>query len=1150
MLLDTRLVGRGVALLLLGWVTGLGQLAAEPSFERPPAGMLRFPAIGPEYIAFSYATQLWIVPREGGEARAVAFPEASVVTPAFSPDGSQLAFVTNFDGQRDIFVMPTEGGVPRRVTTHPGDKRLSGWTPDGTHLVYSTSFFTGQNRAPELYKVPATGGQPVKLPVPYGENASFSADGRRMAYMPHARDLATWKRYAGGQAPHIWIFDLETFASQQITHWEGTDTFPMWHGDAIYYLSDEDPPWRLNIWRFDVATGERERLTHFAEHDVRFPSLGPGPDGAGEIVFQLGQQLRVLDLGTREVRTVDVRIRGALPIIRPQWKDASEAIQARAISPTGARVLLEARGDIWTLPARRGSARNLTRTSGIAERQPAWSPDGRYILYSSDASGEYELTVRRADGSGEPRAVTEGSETYYYTPVWAPDSRQFVVLDKSQRLWHGKVPGQDEAPTELRELAFEPGWPFMSLAWSPDSRWVVFSRSEDDGRFLRPTNALWAVEVESGEKIRLTSGMFSATDPAFDEKGEYLAFVSFMDFTDPRYEDIGTTFIYDRTARLVIVPLREDGKSPLLPKSDEESVEEAKKKEEEEKDGDGDGNGNGDNENGEENGEDGAPARPEEGEEDEEEEGEGRMEFAWEGFESRAVLLPVERGNISGVRFNDQRRLVYLRRSTNRWSSSGTLHIFDPFADEPKEETILENVNSFILSADRKKILAMRGDAMAVINAASGQRWEHPVSTSTMRVLVDPRAEWRQILRDVWRRHRDFFYVENMHGVNWEQVWEDYSALLPYLSSRADLNFVIGEMIAELNAGHAYVWGGLPEETPRVAIGTLGADFFFTEVDGLEGYRIERIHTGAPWDLDARGPLSQPGIRVDEGDFLLAVNGFPLDRRVDPWIALTGLANQVVTLRIGPTPDPDHEDARDVVVRTLASDQNLRFRSWVEGNRRKVEKLSDGRVGYIFVPDTAVNGQNELFRQYYGQLGMEAIVIDERWNGGGQVPHRFIELLNRPRQTFWARRDGKDWATPADGFNGPLAMLVNGASGSGGDAFPHFFREAGLGPVIGTRTWGGLIGITTVPSLIDGGHTAVPTFGIYNEEGRWIIEGYGVRPDIEVIDDPALMVDGGDPQIEAAVRYLLDELERNPRRPPNRPEAPDRSGFGIDPAHR
>ncbi|MCD8483155.1 MAG: PDZ domain-containing protein [Verrucomicrobia bacterium] len=451
------------------------------------------------------------------------------------------------------------------------------------------------------------------------------------------------------------------------------------------------------------------------------------------------------------------------------------------------------------------------------------------------------------------------------------------------------------------------------------------------------------------------------------------------------------------------------------------------------------------------------------------------------------------------------------------------------------------------MSADGKKVLAIRDSGMTVVNTSPNQRWEHPVNTGTMQQRLDPRAEWAQMLRDVWRRQRDFFYVENLHAVDWDAVWEQYSSLLPYVSSRGDLLFVMGEMIAELNVGHAYISGGDFEDEPSLNIGLLGADFSWDE--DAKAYRIDRILRGAPWDFDGRGPLAMPGLQVNEGDYLLSINQLELARDLDPWLAAAGLAGQIVTLEVAKDPaDPD--SVRTLVTRLIGNDSALRFREWIEHNRQYVERASGGRIGYIYVPNTGVDGQNELFRQFYGQIGREALIIDERWNGGGQLPHRFVELLNRPVQMYWARRDGKDWATPSDGHNGPKAMLINGLAGSGGDAFPYLFRRAGLGQLIGTRTWGGLVGITSVPGLIDGGSTAVPTFGVYSTNGHWMIEGHGVDPDIEVLDDPGLMMEGGDPQLDAAIQHLLQELERNPVVHPERPAPPDRSGFGIDPAHR
>jgi tricorn protease len=1146
----------GLLALGSGWAALAPSPAVAAQDTRPHAGMMRYPAVSATHIAFVYANDIWLVPRAGGTAIPLASPPGEEAFPRFSPDGSRLAFVGNYDGNRDLYVMPISGGVPRRVTHHPVGEMLTQWSADD-RLVFFARGFVDYPRTTELLTVSPEGGLPLKLPVPYGANGAISPDGQWLAYTTHTTDHRTWKRYRGGMATDIWLFNLKDHSSKKITDWEGTDTLPMWQGSRVYYLSDNGPEHRLNIWVYDTVSGQRRQVTHYADFDVKWPSSGPGPAGGGEIVFQLGPELMLLDLPSEQARKVEVIVPGDRPAIRPRPISTSNLLRRASVSPTGKRVTLEARGDIYTLPARTGSTRNLTRTSGVFERDPSWSPDGRWIAYFSDASGEYELYIAPSDGLGETRQVTRDRRTFYYAPTWSPDSKHLAFSDKSGALFVHTIESGQTRCFDTEEWADQP-----RLSWSHDSDWIVYTKAGPNR-----LSAVWVYQVSTDRRHQLTSGRFQDSWPTFDRKGDYLYLASHREFTEPIYEDVGTTWVYANTDRLLCIPLRSDVKSPLLPRSDEEEWDKKEDKKGDEKP---------DNEKKEDAGpsETQPATQPATREQPQEQDRANKQEekaqvkplsIELEGFEQRAVLLPVKRGGFSHLAVNSDGHLLYVRLPRRGSEEKSAIKIFDPSADEKEEKTVLEGAGWFELTADGRKLLARDGDQLTVVDAKPDQKFDRKVPLDDLRTELDPRAEWRQILRDAWRIQRDFFYDPYMHGLDWEAVYRQYEPMLADCVSREDVSYIIREMISELNVGHAYYWGGDHENQPSLSVGLLGCDFELSDhPDGPDAagrprraYRIARILTGAPWDADARGPLSQPGIDVRVGDWLLAVNGAPLDPSKDPWAAFQGLADRIVTLTIRDgTPRPATEPAtqpttqpadRQVVVRTLADDSALRFRAWIEKNRAYVEQKSGGKVGYIYVPDTSINGQNELVRQFFGQVERQALIVDERWNGGGQIPTRFIELLNRPIANYWARRDGRDWPWPPDAHQGPKCMLINGLAGSGGDYFPFYFRKVGLGKLIGTRTWGGLVGISGNPELIDGGYTTAPTFAFYETDGTWGIEGHGVDPDIEVIDDPAKMVGGKDPQLDTAIALMLEEITQKGYQPPKRPPYPDRRGMGIRP---
>ena len=1095
----------------------VGAAVAPALAVEPHAGMLRYPDVSAEEIVFLYANDLWLVERSGGLARPLASPAGEERFPKFSPDGGTIAFMGNYDGNTDLYTIATAGGAPFRVTHHPGTEILTGWAGDDRLIFYDRGreFYP---RTRELFTVSAEGGLPVKMPVPYGAVGAVKSDGRWLAYTPHTRDQRTWKRYRGGMATDIWLFDLEAHTSRKITDWEGTDTLPMWHGDKVYYLSDAGPNHRLNIWVFDTVSGERRQVTEHADYDAKWPSIGPGPDGQGEIVYQLASELRLLDLASGSSHSVEVTIPGDRVRIRERAVDVGDQLRNQGISSTGMRAVVEARGDIWTLPAKNGSPKNLTRTSGAAERNPRWSPDGEWVAYFSDAPGNYELFVSQSDGLGESKQLTSAGSAYLFDPRWSPDSKRLSFWDQSSTLWIFTL--ADEGLTRVSKA---PGLGRPRVSWSSDSNWLTWSQASENNR--EPAS-VHLYDVGKDEVHRVTAGMFNDTWPTFDREGKYLYVASQREFSEPIYEDLGTTWIYAHTDRLYAIPLSAETDSPLAPKSDEEEWD----------DGD-------DEETPDDEADDDDKKKKKKGDEEADEETEEDkpepVKIDLEAFEGRMIPLPAERGNFGFLAVNDEGHLLYGRAPVSELMGEAQIQVLDLSADEKEEKTVLSGTARFELSADGKKLLAVKDDSMAIVDAKPDQKME-PVSTAGMTAAIDPRAEWRQIFHEAWRLQRDFFYDPNMHGVDWPAVRAQYEPMLEDCASREDVSYVIREMISELNVGHSYYFGGDVEDAPRVTVGMLGVDWKLEN----GAYRIARILTGGPWDADARGPLSQPGVDVGVGDYLLAVNGVPVDTAKDPWAAFAGLAGRTVTLSFGSEPTAG-DATRQIVVELMGSEADLRYRSWVEHNRRYVEEKSAGRVGYIYVPNTGIQGQNELVRQFFGQVHKDALIIDERWNGGGQIPTRFIELLDRPVANYWSLREGDDFVWPPDAHHGPKCMLINGLAGSGGDYFPFWFRESGLGKLIGTRTWGGLVGIGGTPPLIDGGITTAPNFAFYEKDGTWGIEGHGVEPDVEVIDDPALMVDGADPQLDAAIAHMLEEIETNPYRPPTPPDYPDRSGMGI-----
>ena len=948
-----------VAVLSLSLVSSAAQAAGTGHV--PDARMLRFPDISSDKIVFSYAGDLWTVAKEGGVARRLSSPKGNEMFPKFSPDGTMIAFSGNYDGNTDVYIVGAEGGSPTRLTHHPDSDLVVEWYPDGQHVLYRSRMASSSGRFNRFFKQSIDGGLPQTLPLPYGELASFSPDGSRIAFQFISRELRNWKRYRGGMASDLWLYDFLNNSSEKLTDFLGTDAVPMWHEDTIYFLSDRDDKARLNIWAYELPTKRFKQVTHFADYDVKWPSLGPDA-----IVFENAGRLHVLDLASEAVTALDIKVLDDLPQVRKELKSVSNRIGGFSVSPSGKRALFEARGEIFTVPAKHGSVRDLTNTSGVAERDPAWSPDGKHIVYLSDASGEYELTLRSSDGKGEPRQLTEGASTFRYSPIWSPDSKSIAFSDKTGSLYI--------ADANDGEITFvdKDEWTTLShYTWSSDSRWLAYAKHGAN----RQGNVM-IYDTNDATVRQVTSDFYADSDPVFDVGGKYLFFRSNRSFS-PLYGDMDDTWIYPNSTQLYAVTLQTDAPSPLAPRSDEEEFEEAKeeKKDDVAKEVEDEAKPSDPNDPNAVSEDEEADVSGEKKDEDKEEDEPEPVKIDFDGFERRVVELPIQAGNY-GALASVEGKLLFLRGApsgANRSGGpSGNLLYYD--LKEREEKTVLDGIDTYTLSADGKKIMYKSRSTYGIVDVGANKKvGDGKVASGDLKAWINPREEWQQIFNEAWRIQRDFFYDPYMHGVDWDAMKDRYGSLLPYIVDRGDLNYVIGEMIAELNASHAYIGGGDIEGPERLNVGLLGCDF---ELDqDSDAYRIGKIYEPGKWDAEPRSPLRAPGLDVREGDYLLAVNGRPLETSEDPWAAFQGLAGQVVALTIGRTPDVN--DANDILVKPISSESQLRYCAWVEANRQKVEEATQGRIGYIYVPNTGTQGQNELVRQFNPQWTKEGLIVDE-----------------------------------------------------------------------------------------------------------------------------------------------------------------------------
>jgi len=1097
-----------VALLLLFPVVpaALACPLAGQTPEPPPreeTRLLRFPHIHGDRVLFSYAGDLYTAPLAGGEATPLTSHHGFELFGRFSPDGRWVAFSGEYSGTRQVHLVPAEGGEPRQLTFHPdvGEMAPRGgydhlpldWTPDGAHILFRAARTPWGERVGRYFLAdPWNGGLETPLEIPEGaSDATFDPTGTRVAYTVMSRAWREWKRHRGGRAQDVWIYDLEGSTSRRITHHPGTDHFPMWVGETIYFVSDREEGERLNLWAWDTATEAVRQVTFHDDFDVLWPARG-----VGGIVYENGGWIWHFDPASGETRRLSITVPGDRPGVTPRMVDARERIESFDLSPSGNRALFGARGEIFTAPREHGDVRNLSGTPGARERNVAWSPDGTRIAYLSDQEGDYDLYVRAADGSGTPDRVAGADGHWIEVLRWSPDSRRIALADNGHRLRVVEVEGGG-----VRTLEETRASGVTDFAWSPDSRWLAYTKANPN-----TMTSIWLVPADgSAEPRRLTGEGTSESSPAWDPLGRYLYFVSARDF---QYGP--NTF----QQRIYLATLRPDLPHPFPLRSDEEPAAAPPaaaggSAPAQEVGGGGGAEGGG-----------GASPRPGP---------DAPVVIQPEGLEERTVAVP-------GLSPGDYSSLQGVEEGVLFWSQ-GALRRYA--LESRSAEEILAGISQWAVSAGGEHLLyRAAGGEFGIVPLRPGQRNDQGrLDLSGMTVRVDPREEWEGIYRDAWTIMRDWFYDPGLHGVDWEGMRDRYAPLVSHVAHRTDLDHVLKELIAELNAGHAYV-NASPEapSVERVAGGLLGAEF---QAEG-ERYRISRIFPGENWHEDFRSPLTEPGVEVQEGDFLIAIDGEEVTTRDNPHALLEGKGGRIVRVTVNGRPSV--EGARSYDVRPVTSELNLRYLAWIRRNAALVDSLSGGRIGYIHLPNTGVPGHRELFRGFQPQHRKEALILDDRYNGGGFIPEEMALVLGRPLLNHWSRRNLELYSQPFVVHTGPKAMLINGQSSSGGDAIAHYFRELGLGPLIGERSWGGLIGISGNPGFVDGGSISVPRFAFVDADGNWAVEGEGVAPDIEVVDLPHLIAAGREPMIERAVEELLRMLETGEvYRRPETPPGPDRS---------
>lgn len=1104
----------------IGMVFALFLSGLGISAQTAPPLVLQHPSMSTSDIAFDYAGSIWIVPRSGGEARRLVAGQGYSSSPHFSPDGKTIAFTGAYDGNTDVYVVPVSGGQPRRLTYDPGVDTAIGFTPDGSRILISSTRETFRDLA-QLYTVPVTGGGVERLPLPSGNTGSFSPDGKRLAYSPYSQWQPAWKRYRGGQTARIWIADLGDSRIEVLPHEISNDKNPLWIGDTIYFLSDREGP--VSLFAYGVNTHAVRGLVDNS-HGFDITSAAAGPGG---IVYSQFGRLSIYDFDSAASHTVPVTIGAEFAEVRPRFApvDFKQILNA-AISPSGKRVLIETRGEILAVPAEKGDARNLTNTPGAADRDPAWSPDGKWVAWFSDASGEYQLKIRSPDGLGAVRTINLGQPpSFFYAPRWSPDSRKIAYADKRLNLWVIDVDGS--LPVKVDTDRFDNpayGW---NPAWSPDSRWLLYTKT-----LVNHRRAAFTYSLADRRTHALTDGRSDVYSARFDRSGKYAYFVSSTNVgLGAGWLDM-SSLGHPVDSSVYIVVLRKDLPSPLQPESDEEgATKDTPTKPAMPKQASSDDIAH------RETKEADARASIHAKESDKTSGGklkpppEVRIDF--DGLDQRILAIPLPRANYQHLETGSDGILFAASAPV-----AMTDEDYEEAEDQPPHEDVVRfdlntrksiplvkdiDGDSLAVSADGTKLLFSRGKKWFVVGSDSAPKdGDGALKIDDLRVWVDPQAEWRQMYHEVWRIERDFFYDAGFHGLDLSAAEHVYEPFLDGIASRADLNVLFEEMTGHLTVGHTFIrHGAMPDQGTENG-GLLGADLRI--VNGH--YRFERIFSGENWNPKVVAPLTQPGVNVVVGEYLLAVNGRPAIADGEVGRYLLGTAGKQTVLTVGKL--PDGSESRQVTVVPVASDRNLRLRSWMEANRKTVEDLSGGRLAYVYLPDTEAGGFANFNRYYYSQVGKQGVILDERFNHGGDIADYIVEQLERKPQMINMTREGDPDVEPAQAIFGPKVMIINQMSGSGGDALPWLFKKNDIGPLVGTRTWGGLVGIGNYPSLIDGGTVTAPRWALYGTHGEWEVENIGIAPDIEVQDDPAQERLGHDPQLEKAVAVALEALASHP----------------------
>jgi tricorn protease len=1139
--------------------------------ETPEGRLLRFPDIHGGNVVFVYGGDLWLAPATGGSGHRITADAGRELFPKFSPDGRWIAFTGQYDGNFNVYVMPAEGGQPRQLTFYQGGaaplsdrmgihNEVVAWTPDSKAVLFLSRRAASNVWTKRLYTVSIDGGQPEPLALDQGGLASFNADGTRIAYNRIFRNFRTWKRYTGGLAQDIYIYDLKNnVLEEKIPHTDYTDTFPMWHGGTVYFTSDRGAEHRLNIYSYDLASKQIEQITHFTDFDVMWPSLGEE-----SIVFENGGYLYVLDLSSGRTTKLAITLPGEREQAMKHWTSVANLITDLDIAPDGKRAVMTARGKIYTVPAKEGATRALTRDEGSREKEVAWSPDGRWIAFVSDRSGEDELYITPQDGMGnidlgrvpstdpkdkekeaaaarergkdQEQQITSGSKGFMFQPVWSPDSRKLAWADQKLRLWYVDV--ADKKPIQVDRARYAE---INNYSWSPDSKWIAYDKPN-----ISNFSAVYLYSLDTRQTSAVTSDLVNSQLPVWDPEGKYLYFLS-----DRDYNEVAGNFDFEfanpKTTRVYLLTLRADLPSPFPALSDETEI----KREPPAPAAT----------------EQAAPAAPEnkpnpgtakkgEGASTPENDALKSFRVDLDGIQNRIVALPIAPAVVSGL--DAARGFVYYSTQPVQGLSGPlpgedpALHAFD--FGERKDKAVIRGITRWWLSRDGTKILyeAKAGPGAGtygIIDAkpdAGAKIGDGVLNLSGLQLEVDPPAEWRQMFNEAWRQERDYFFEASMNGVDWEAVRKKYEVLLPYVASRYDLTYILGEMVGELSNSHTYVNG--PEETGlhHVSEGLLGADY---ELDAASGvYQFRKIYPGENWNGPTRSPLTEPGLNVRTGDYLLAVNGHPLKAPHSPDELLVNTAEQTTAITINSRPSFD--GARTIAVRPVADEFELRMLDMIETNRRKVDAATNGRVGYIYIPDMDDEGLNLFVKQYYPQIRKEGLIIDVRYNGGGFVDQMIFERLRRVLAGMNSARNfetSSGSTVPPNVFHGYMAAITNQYAASDGDIFSEFFKVYKLGPLIGERTWGGVRGIRGMIPLIDGGSISRPEFALYGLDSQWLVENHGVAPDIEVDDRPDDVVRGKDAELDRAIQEVMKQIEANPKKlpgmPPDLPAYPDKPGL-------